>query len=293
MAVPSSDIHRRAEELAGGLPSLLVAATRVASTLSQGVHGRRRVGQGETFWQFRRYEPGDPTQRIDWRQSAKTERVYVRETEWEAAQSVWLWLDGSASMAYSSAPDYPSKGHRANLIGLALAVLLMRGGERVALLGSGKAPASGRGALARLAEVLEGDRLPDSCPPAVEPLPRHGRVVMVGDFLDPLERWTRAVAAFADRGLTGHLLQVVDPAEETLPFQGRVLFDGMEREGHVLIGRVESLRPEYRRTMDEHRRALADLARTFGWTFAVHRTDRPPETALLGLFRVLTEIPEV
>ena len=87
--IQSSDIHHKAEELAALLP-LMVAAERVAATVSQGVHGRRSVGQGETFWQFRRYGFGDSTQLIDWRQSAKSQPVYVRETEWEAAQSVWL-----------------------------------------------------------------------------------------------------------------------------------------------------------------------------------------------------------
>ncbi|MEE9317806.1 MAG: DUF58 domain-containing protein, partial [Rhodospirillales bacterium] len=71
----SSEIHQKAEEFAAYLPPLLVAAKRVAATVSQGVHGRRRVGQGETFWQFRRYEFGDSTQLIDWRQSAKSQPV--------------------------------------------------------------------------------------------------------------------------------------------------------------------------------------------------------------------------
>src|SRR5256714_10721107 len=92
----SSDALRdRAEQAAAVLPPLLVAAERVAVTVAQGVHGRRRVGQGETFWQFRQYQPGDAAARIDWRESAKSQRLYVRETEWEAAQSVWLWRGGS------------------------------------------------------------------------------------------------------------------------------------------------------------------------------------------------------
>src|SRR5215472_8820812 len=95
-------LQHRAEQAAAALPPLLVAATRVAATVAQGVHGRRRVGQGETFWQFRQYQPGDSAQRIDWRESAKSQRLYVRETEWEAAQSVWLWRDASASMDYAS-----------------------------------------------------------------------------------------------------------------------------------------------------------------------------------------------
>src|SRR5271169_3127123 len=144
-------LKHRAEELAAQLPPLLVEAERVAVTVSQGVHGRRRVGQGETFWQFRQYEPGEPAQRIDWRESARSDRFYVRETEWEAAESVWLWHDSSASMDYASTPRLPTKRHRANLIALALAVLLIRGGERVTVLGSGQAPATGQAVLNRLA----------------------------------------------------------------------------------------------------------------------------------------------
>src|SRR5271167_1724508 len=111
-------LRDRAEQAAAVLPPLLVAAERVAVTVAQGVHGRRRVGQGETFWQFRQYEPGDAATRIDWRESAKSQRLYVRETEWEAAQSVWLWRDASASMDYSSAEyltgaEWPTKRHRA------------------------------------------------------------------------------------------------------------------------------------------------------------------------------------
>src|SRR5207248_1460060 len=116
----------RAEQAAAGLPPLLVAAERVAVTVAQGVHGRRRVGQGETFWQFRQYEPGDAAARIDWRESAKSQRLYVRETEWEAAQSVWLWRDASSSMDYTSAgyitgAAWPKKRERAELILVALA----------------------------------------------------------------------------------------------------------------------------------------------------------------------------
>src|SRR3981081_4798847 len=134
MADPVS-VQHRAEQLAAALPPVLVAAERVATTVAQGVHGRRRVGQGETFWQFRQYEPGDAATRIDWRESAKSQRLYVRETEWEAAQSVWLWRDGSSSMDYSSAGylargDWASKRYRAELILVALAGLLVRGGAR-------------------------------------------------------------------------------------------------------------------------------------------------------------------
>jgi len=287
-----ADIHHRAEQLAAGLPPLLVAAERVAATVSMGVHGRRRVGQGETFWQFRRYESGDSTQLIDWRQSAKSQPVYVRETEWEAAQSVWLWRDGSPSMAYQSSSGVPTKRDRADLLLLALASLLVRGGEHVALLGTGMTPTSGRRMVMRLWSMLEAHgRKQDAqaSVPAHELLPRYGRLVMIGDFLSPLDDVRRAISAFANQGIGGYLLQILDPAEETLPFAGRIRFDGTEDEGNVLIGRVESMRDAYLNELARHNHGVQELAKNVGWGYALHHTDRPAEAALLGLFVGLSQ----
>jgi uncharacterized protein (DUF58 family) len=278
----------------------MVAAERVAATVSQGVHGRRRVGQGETFWQFRRYESGDSTQLIDWRQSAKSQPIYVRENEWEAAQSVWLWRDGSQSMDYRSSGEVETKIERADLLLLALASLLIRGGEHVALLGTGMTPSTGRGTLLKLWSLIEAeDRTAPATPvssstaagslPVFETLPRYGRIVLIGDFLSPLDEMRQAISALANQGMMGHLVQVLDPAEETLPFSGRVLFDGMENEGDILIGRVEAVRDQYLERMVRHNQGVEALAKSFGWSYAVHHTDRPPEASLLALYLVLSQ----
>jgi len=279
-------LQHRAEQAAAALPPLLVAASRVAATVAQGVHGRRRVGQGETFWQFRQYQPGDAAQRIDWRKSAKSQRHYVRETEWEAAQSVFLWRDGSGSMDYSSARGIPTKRERADLVTLALAALLLRGGERVTMLGSGVAPSHGRAVLPRMALQLERA---SAGLPKIEPLPRHAQIVWVGDFLARLDDTESVVAAYAAMGLKGYLLQILDPAEEALPFEGRVRFESLEREEPLLISRVETIRGDYAATLARHRAGLAAIARAAGWGFGTHRTDRPPATALLALYTALAE----
>ncbi|HYD32574.1 MAG TPA: DUF58 domain-containing protein [Azospirillaceae bacterium] len=279
--------RQRAESLASRLPPLLVAAERVAATVAQGVHGRRRVGTGETFWQFRRYQPGDSITMIDWRQSGKSQPVYVRENEWEAAQSVWLWRDTSPSMDWRSVPELPTKRERVDLLLLALAVLLVRGGERVALLGAGQRPGVGKPVLDQMTARLTAGGHGTADLPAIEPLPRHAQVVVMGDLLSPLDRLHEVVAAFAGNGIRGHLLQVLDPAEETLPFDGRVEFKGLEGEDEVLVPRVEAVREAYRERLLAHREGLAALARTAGWSFAVHHTDRPPQTALLALYGAL------
>ncbi|MGO8866236.1 MAG: DUF58 domain-containing protein [Alphaproteobacteria bacterium] len=290
--------QQRAEWLAATLPPLLVRAERVAATVAQGVHGRRRVGTGDTFWQFRRYESGDPTQRIDWRRSAKSDTLFVRESEWEAAASVWLWCDRSPSMMYRSSPALSDKAERATLLLLALAALLVRGDEHIALLGSGLSPRPGRAALNRIALLLERQRAagqaanPDGGTrgslPAYELLPRHGQLVLMGDLLAPLEEIDALVRRFAGRGLKGHLLQVLDPAEETLPFVGRTRFEGLEDEGEVLVRRVEAVREAYAKELSAHRAGLSAIARAVGWDFTTHRTDQPPEHPLLALYAHLS-----
>ena len=282
-----------AEAAASRLPALQIAAERVAMTVLQGVHGRRRVGQGEAFWQFRRYQAGDPLIRIDWRQSAKRPHIFVRETEWEAAQSAWLWRDASASMDWHSADGLPTKRARADLLLLALAALLMRGGERVALLGAAMRPLSGRAALGRLTERLdEMTGTADGLPPAIA-LPRHASAILIGDFLAPLEETDRRLRALAASGVDGVLLQIVDPAEETLPFSGRTRFEGLEADGEMLVPRVEAMRGDYARAFADHRQGLIDIARVLGWRALLHRTDRSPENALMTLWQALTRQDDV
>lgn len=271
-----------AEALGASLPPLVVQAERVAQTVMQGVHGRRRPGQGDAFWQFRPYLPGDSAARVDWRQSAKSDRLFVRETEWEAAQTVALWCQAGPEMGWRSDAMLPTKRARAELLLLALASLLFRGGERVRLFGLPRAFA-GRGALDALAQSL-----PRAAAEAEDGrIPRHARAVLIGDFLAPLERTRKVVAQLAARAVRGHLLQVLDPAEETLPFTGRVRFEGVATPDHALVPRVEGVRALYEERLARHRDGLRALAAASGWSFATHRTDHPPEAALLALHRRL------
>lgn len=272
----------QAQSLAARLPPLLVAAERVAATVAGGIHGRRRAGSGETFWQYRHSQPGDSAAAIDWRRSARTQGLFVRETEWSAAQTVWLWRDGSPSMAWRSTPERPEKRERAELLILALAALLLRGGERVALLSGALPPTTGGGALRRLAAALPTEPVGLGLP-AVNGLPRHAELVLASDFLLPLEVLDTDIRALAATGAIGHLLQVLDPAEESLSFAGRIRFTGLEGEGEALVRRAEDLRDAYAGRLAAHRDGLAAIARRVGWTFAVHHTDQPPQHALLAL----------
>ena len=277
---------RRAEALGARLPPLLVAAQRVATTVAQGVHGRRRVGQGDSFWQFRPFAPGDSHTRIDWRASAKSDRSFIRETEWEAAQTVFLWRDASPSMEWRSGAAVPFKRDRAELLLLAIASLLLRGGERVRLIGGPPRLRGGRFALEDLAEGVAALKGGDGTPPST-PLPRHARVLLIGDFLAPLPDIQAIVTTLAAIPVSGHLLQVLDPAETLLPYSGRVRFQGLERENDALVPRVEGIREAYADALNTQVDGLGALCKSVGWGFGMHRTDGSPESALLATYVAL------
>lgn len=278
-------LEAEAHGLAERLPDLVLDAMRISSTVAHGIHGRRRAGPGETFWQFRQLGALDAATSIDWRRSASSDTLYVREREWEAAHTVWLWPDLSPSMNFRSHLSATTKRDRAIVIALAAAELLVAGGERVGLLGLTR-PSAARRAATRLAETLalnEGrPEVTQSLPPEVR-LARFSGAILVSDFLDPIETIAARLRGIASADVSGHLVQVLDPAEETLPYDGRAEFIGMEDGAHWIADRTESLRDRYRAKLEAHREALAEVARRLGWTLMVHHTDRPAAEPLLGL----------
>ena len=278
-----------AQALGSRLPALLVAAERVASTVAQGVHGRRRAGMGDSFWQYRQALPGEAASRIDWRQSARSSRAYVRETEWEAAQSVYLWHDRSASMSWRSRPDLPHKLERAQLLLLALASLLLRGGEHVRTL-AGAVPVSGQAGLERLAATMAAPDEPSEqpgLPPLGLPMPRHARLVLIGDMLAEPDAVHALFSRLSAIPVECTVLQLLDPAELSLPYSGRLRFEGLEGEAALLTPRAQDLEAAYAEAVQAHQQRLAALSASAGFALIRHRTDQPPAAGLLALYEAL------
>lgn len=276
----------QAEDLAARFPPLMVAAERVAATVAQGVHGRRRVGVGDSFWQYRPFVEGDAAARIDWRRSARSDREFVRDMEWEAAQTVCLWRDASPSMDWHSARALPTKRARAELLLLALAALLFRAGELVRVLGL---PRIFRGRLATTSVAAALPLQAGAAPDAGAALPSHARAVLFGDFLAEPAALRATLSRFSERRVRGHLVQVLDPAEIALPYAGRVRFTGLEGEASALVSRVEGIRAEYAAALQAQLDAVRGIAAAAGFGHLLHVTDRPPETALLALHQALAE----
>ena len=221
---------------------------------------------------------------IDWRRSARADTPFVREREWQAAQSVTLWADPSRSMAFAGDKSRPTKAERARVLALALGILLLKGGERVGL--AGQPPRPGRAQVVTPANGLADSGDDYGLPDATGLVP-HGRAVFLSDFLGPLEGLETALAFAADRGVRGVLVQIIDPAEEEFPFSGRTVFESMGGSVSHETQSAAALRARYLARLAERRDRLATLARAVGWHYACHHTGTPAQTALLWAYQAL------
>ncbi|MGD9914328.1 MAG: DUF58 domain-containing protein [Rhizobiaceae bacterium] len=285
-AVAPREALMRGRMRAAHVPDLLVEARRIVNTVIAGWHGRRRRGIGENFWQFRPYVEGEAMSRIDWRRSARDEHIYVRDREWEAAHTVWLWADSSPSMLYKSAGATVSKESRALVLVLALAELLSRGGERIAWPGLTD-PFTARNGAERLASHLaHAALLPER--PRLDGVRRFSDIVIAGDFLDPAEETMEWLDVLARRGVRGHLIEVADPAEETFPYSGRTEFTDPETGEKLTAGRAEQFSADYRNLYSARRAELAGWCKRLGWSYTVNHTDRLASDALVRVHMAMT-----
>ena len=294
-ALKGFELREHAERLAAAYPPLLIKAERIADTIVIGVHGRRKSGAGEDFWQYRPYSPGDPAAGIDWRKSARSDRILVRENEWAATNTLYLWVARNPGMDYRSHGSSASKYERACLIAATLAVLAVKAGERVALVGSPHPPGHSRTTLVNLAHWLSTAQ-PDDEAMALPPetiARRFATVVLIGDFLEPAAAIGERLRTLADSGIKGHVVQVLDPAEEVFPFTGRTEFHEFTGPARLLAGRAENLREAYVARLDRHRAALQELTNRLGWTFFRHDTGHPVHTILLALYAIIGGQPQL
>ncbi len=272
--------------LAANMPRLILEARRVAVTIIHGLHGRRRAGSGENFWQYRRFVSGEPASRVDWRRSARDDNLYVREQEWEAAHTVWIWADRSPSMAFSSPLAEETKLDRALVIAFALAQVLVEGGERVGVPGLTR-PTGARNIIEKIAQAMIHDPTArTSLPPSFAPTPL-AEIILLSDLWSPIAEVHRTIAQLSATGAQGHVVQIVDPAEETFPYAGRVEFVEPEGAGTVTAGRAETWREDYAGGVERHRAEIRVETDRLGWSFIVHRTDRPATELLLKLHEQL------
>ena len=257
-----------AEHLSAQIPDLKQNAVEAAFHILKGEHARRKSGLGEAFWQFREYQAGDMPRDIDWRQSGKTDRVYIRQSEQHNPQSWMFWCKRHADMDFKSEKALYSKYHAAAILSLCLALTHSRAGEMVSYAGLHEYGHSEK-TLRRFENFLTHNKY---TPPPMR-VPKHAGAMLFSDFLEPVDILEDQFQPLAQKSRNGWLIQTLDPAEIDLPYDGRVLFEDEYGDHKNLIDNVADIRGEYTKRIYAHIEAVARLARRLGWRHVLHRTD--------------------
>jgi uncharacterized protein (DUF58 family) len=284
-------LRSRSEAVAASLPALMADAQHLAATVLLGTHGRKRSGTGDEFWQYRPAQAGDGYRQIDWRRSGRSDGHFIRQTEWQAAQSVILGVDDAASMTFAGHATRPAKLRRAQTLAMALAILAVRGGERVGLTHLAEPPRGGSAQLMRMAQALmDGHEPGDYGAPKPQMMPVGSRAVFFSDFLGDPTAIEAVLGRAADREVRGALVQVLDPDEEAFPYDGRTVFESMTGAIRFETLKAKSLRDAYLDRLAARKARLQEMCRRTGWRYHLHHTGDAAEPTLLWLYRALEKV---
>ncbi len=276
-------LREHAEQATSALPDLIIHAEKLADSILHGEHARRKAGAGEKFWQYREYTPGDRPQDIDWRQSAKTDTVFIKQKEWQITRKSYFWCNTSASMDFKSKNITFSKRDYARILTLSLAILLQKNKEQLGLYGQIQT-----GRSEKMIETIgyalfeqNNQELPKSNSNA---LPKDAHFIGISDFLSPFEEIETTVNQIAQSTENATLIQILDPAEYDLPYEGRIEFSDNKKQNRNLINHVPTIRADYKKRIEEHCKQVEQLCSQKGWVFIQCITNQSPVESLQNIY---------
>ena len=278
----------KAEELSNKIPSLYVKADRIASTIWEGMHNRNKDGLGDNFWQFRKYEYGDPAHLIDWKKTAKSNETFIQEKELQTLQNFVIWRDTSRSMNFRSSESIDTKLYRANLFTLTLTIILSKSGENIVLNGLKTELLKGGNAVNFVSNQIN-EKVTDSfkSSPNINEIKNNSDVILIGDFLNNINETEKTIKELSNRGINGIIIQILDPAERFFPYKGRINFNGLEGEKNILIGKAESVRNDYKKAIKIHIEKLEKLTTSYSWKYILDNSDQDASISLQNICNTL------
>ena len=279
----------KAEELSNKIPSLYVKADRIANTIWEGMHNRNKDGLGDNFWQFRKYEYGDPAHLIDWKKTAKSNETFIQEKELQTLQNFVIWRDTSRSMNFRSSESIDTKLYRANLFTLTLTIILSKSGENIVLNGLKTELLKGGNAVNFVSNQIN-EKVTDSykSSPNVNEIKNNSDVILIGDFLNNIIETEKTIKELSNRGINGIIIQILDPAERFFPYKSRINFNGLEGEKNILIGKAESVRNDYKKAIKIHIEKLEKLTTSYSWKYILDNSDQDASISLQNICNTLT-----
>jgi uncharacterized protein (DUF58 family) len=274
------------------LPSLELRARYLMNGFLTGLHRSPLKGFSVEFAEYRDYQLGDDLRRVDWRLYGRTDRLHVKQFEHETQLRVFLVLDTSASMSYSSKPGlWLRKIDFARTILAALGLLALRQSDAFGLATIGEdlddylkpksSQAHWRSTLGHLDAMQTGGNtgLAQGLTTLSEVLPSRSLVVIASDFYEETDALNAALRRLRFDHQEIMALQILDPVEIDLGEEWSGSFLDIET-GQKLVLDTDAVRPGYQKRMAAFMEQTAVSFLDHGGDHSVLRTDAGPMSAL-------------
>lgn len=256
-----------------GFRPLILPHHTPKSLFGTGARSARRAGAGDDFFEYRPYVFGDNAQKIDWRQSARSDDVLIREQDRLLPHRVYIFCDNSAAMQFNSRGNLPTKAYNAQLLLLSLSTLLTQGESEIMPLG-GVPRHYTLDELARHISTSENEM------PETPDIKQRSHVIIISDFRQGAQAWKKIIGEFSGMGAFGSCIQLLDPMEHQFPLYGRVRLESAEDDDSMIISSADAVRPIYLARLAKEKNAMAELCHRFGWHWISLTTDMAPRQQL-------------
>lgn len=274
--------------------SLELRARVVVEGFWSGLHRSPYHGFSVEFAEYRQYTPGDDLRYLDWRVYGRSDRYFIKRFEDETNLRCHLVVDQSRSMSYGS--GRVSKAAYASTLAATLAYFLHMQGDAVGLVTFDDGmrdflpPRHRPGHLRQVMAALDkpahglGTDLGAPLERLAEMSLKRGLMVVVSDFLAPLDRLRQGLGRLAATGHELAVFQVLDPLETGFQFDAPALFEDAET-GRTLLLDPAVVRQAYLERLEQHCAALKETCSQLGADCVRLGTDRPMELALFDFLR--------
>lgn len=253
---------QQAHQLANTVDDVMVYASQISQSILHGPYGRKKAGIGEKFWSFKNFQDGDNPRSIDWRQSAKSDDLYIREKEWDVIQKIRFDYYPHDRLSFKDKKQNITKHECSLILMAALSLLLTNQGCLVSTndpaISFGRSPHH----IAQIVDHYMSNQTDNNS----TILQKNIIPVLIDDFMMPIEQIAERYQSYRFSG-TGVMVQILYSEDNSFDFEGRIVFEDFNGHNDQEISKAETIKSAYKKRFDAHQRSLTAFAKQNGLSF--------------------------
>jgi len=282
-----SDLLKASDQYASVLPKIIFDSAMLSRNIIEGLHASRFSGKGEDFWQFKEYRQGDGLSSIDWRKSAATNKILVKQKENETAKTIYFYFDKTKSMNFKSEKKIRNKYQIAVLLTLTLSRIFLKNRENVFHFKTYKSIVKCSSNLSSFTKsfLFEENyiRFPDK-----SLIANNSICFIISDFLYDIKKLKNYLINLKQKNISGFLIQILDPLEINFNIKENLILKDLETNAKLKVDESKKYKDFYDKKLNELHNNLKDLCQITNWSYLIHDTSKNIKLTILEIIKSIT-----